>query len=96
MTRHNFIHRNRLPCAFTTGSCAEYHWQELFRVLEIVFIKRKDIDSAAAVHDLANGRECPAQFKNKLYSILKDELVIINELFQIKTRAWFKLVYLVH
>ena len=92
LTRFNFVHNNRLPIIFTTGSMAEYHWQELYRIFSIVFANRGDHKKTAAVLALSMGLACPPEHSSTVHSILKEELVIMNELFDLRTKAWFDLV----
>jgi len=92
LVRHNYNHYDRLPIVFTTGSMAEYHWQELFLVLRKIFVLRSDLGKVAIVDALSRGEACPAEYSAGIYKILQEEVRVVNELFDVKTKAWFKLV----
>lgn len=75
---------------FFTGSCAEYHWPEIHRVLLAALEHSGNDAQANAVRPLAEGRE--AIDKGLVHTTLNEHLVIQNDVFLLRTNAWFKIV----
>ena len=84
------FYKNELPIVFFSGSFAEYHWPELHRILELALRHAGQVSDADAVHPLAVGSE--ATDKARVHRILLENLVLQNEVFVLRTQAWFKIV----
>ena len=85
-------YENKTPILFHTGSMAEFHWQPLWRLIYIMYIKRGNQIDANIVEPLSKGCKTLAENNKRIYSILQEELVIINWFFTLRTLAWFKIV----
>ena len=68
---------NGLPSIFATGSCAEYHWKPLRRLLKIYLQE-------------TTGTDVDINDKNILYQALQDNTHIVGQYFDLRTTSYFK------
>ena len=68
---------NGLPSFFTTGSCAEYHFKPLRRLLHNYIF-------------LTTGTEPDLQDKNVLFQVLQQHTHIVAQYFDLRTQSYFK------
>jgi hypothetical protein len=88
--QRRLFYNNELPVIFFIGSCAEYHWPEIHRVLLNALEHAGNVAQANAIRPLAEGRA--ATNKGLVHTTLNENLVIQNEVFLLRTNAWFKIV----
>ena len=72
---------NGLPSFFTTGSCAEYHFKPLRRLLEMY---TADTSRSGADVDLSN--------HNTLFAVLQKNTHIVSRYFDLRTKSYFEKV----
>ncbi len=70
---------NGLPSFFTTGSCAEYHYKPLRRLLE-----QYTAHTTGTSVDLSN--------RNTLFSVLQKNTHIVSQYFEMRTQSYFRSV----
>ena len=70
---------NGLPSFFTTGSCAEYHFKPLRRLLELY-----SVATSGQSVDLSN--------RNTLFSVLQKNTHIVSHYFDLRTKSYFQKV----
>ena len=88
--QHKLFHENELPIAFHSGSMAEYHWQDLHQILHEALLGRgADGETIAAIKRLAEGNVEADGRSGVVHKVLLQNSVLINQVFVLRTKAWF-------
>jgi hypothetical protein len=83
---------DELPIAFTSGSMAEHHWPELFRVMHAMFLLWGRLEDANVVAPRAQPGNAELHANPNVFHILMRATSILNQVFVLRTHAWFHIV----
>ena len=89
---HMLDHESQTPLWFHTGSCCEFYWRPMHKVLSKYFDLHKLTEYKEVCDYLRRGERPPKKLRTKLNHLLTHTPQVINQFFVNRTRDWMEIV----